>query len=226
MGDTRPKASAWVDDPQRCAALHPAVAEAARRVGAGAVGLVGVGPTAVLDLQVDRVGITYDDGRTAGDPAAAVQVAAAVRGNRPIPTLALPDVVARIGVGAQPAAVATAGGAVWLAGDPLDALPDALARVPAHAAPIVVTTWALSSLSIADRARFLHVLDAAATDRPVAWASIEGVGVAPAIPTFGDRHASGHSIIGVAAFGHGTLRADAVGRCWSRGRWLSWVAGS
>jgi hypothetical protein len=38
-----------------------------------------------------------------------------------------------------------------------------------------------------------------------------GVGVAPAIPTLGDRRASGHSIIG---------------RCWSRGRLLAWLADS
>jgi hypothetical protein len=56
--------------------------------------------------------------------------------------------------------------------------------------------------------------------------SAEGVGVAPAIPTFGDRRASGHSIIGLALFGHSALRADAIGRCWSRGRLLSWLADS
>jgi hypothetical protein len=56
--------------------------------------------------------------------------------------------------------------------------------------------------------------------------SAEGVGVAPTIPTLGDRPASGHSIIGLALFGHQTLRAEAVGRCWSRGRLLAWLAGS
>ena len=55
---------------------------------------------------------------------------------------------------------------------------------------------------------------------------MEGVGVAPAVPTFGDRPASGHSIIGLAMFGHSELRAEAVGRCWSRGRLLAWLAGS
>jgi hypothetical protein len=51
-----------------------------------------------------------------------------------------------------------------------------------------------------------------------------GVGVAPAIPAFGDRRASGHSIIGVAVFGQSALRAEAIGRCWSRGRFLAWLA--
>jgi hypothetical protein len=54
----------------------------------------------------------------------------------------------------------------------------------------------------------------------------EGVGVAPAIPTLSDRRASGHSIIGLAVFSRSALRAEAVGRCWSRGRWLAWLADS
>jgi len=58
----------------------------------------------------------------------------------------------------------------------------------------------------------------------VAWVSVEGVGVAPAVPTFGDRHASGHSIVGVTVFEHGRLYAEAVGRAWSRSRLMSWLA--
>ncbi len=109
-------------------------------------------------------------------------------------------------------------------GDAVDLLPDALARVPADALPVVVTTWALSQVPLESRLRFLQRLDAAATGRAVAWVSVEGVGVAPAVPTFGDRPASGHSIIGLAVFGHSVLRAEALGRCWSRGRMLSWLA--
>jgi len=60
----------------------------------------------------------------------------------------------------------------------------------------------------------------------VAWVSVEGVGVAPTIPTLGDRRASGHSIIGLAVFDRPALRAEAIGRCWSRGRLLAWLADS
>jgi hypothetical protein len=48
----------------RCAVLYPAIAEAARRVGANAVGLIDVGCSAGLNLNVDRVGITYSNGRS------------------------------------------------------------------------------------------------------------------------------------------------------------------
>ena len=113
---------------------------------------------------------------------------------------------------------------VLLQGDPLDMLPDAFARVPADALPVLTTTWVLARFSLESRLRFLHRLEDAAADRVVAWVAVEGVGVAPAIPTLGDRRAFGHSTIGVAMFERSALRAEAIGRCWSRGRWLAWLA--
>jgi hypothetical protein len=110
-----------------------------------------------------------------------------------------------------------------LRGNAVGLLPDAVARVPADALPVVITTWALSHLPLESRLRFLHRLVDAAAGRAVAWVSAEGVGVAPAIPTLGDRRASGHSIIGLAVFEASALRAEAVGRCWSRGRMLAWL---
>jgi hypothetical protein len=111
-----------------------------------------------------------------------------------------------------------------LQGDAIEVLPDAFARVPADALPVVTTTWALSRFSLESRLRFLHRLDDAASGRTVAWVSAEGVGVAPAIPTRGDRRAFGHSTIGLAVLDLPALRAEAIGRSWSRGRLLSWLA--
>jgi hypothetical protein len=240
----------------RCAVLYPAVAEAARRVGADAIGLVDVGCSVGLDLHVDRVGITYSDGRSLGDPSSPVQLSSSVVGGRPIPTRALPRVVARVGVDPDPLDVTDADDARWLRaclwpdrpervaglaaamavaatapalllrGDAVALLPDALARVPADALPVVTTTWALSHVPLEGRLRFLHRLDDAAAGRTVAWVSVEGVGVAPAIPTLGDRRASGHSIIGLAVLDRSALHAEAIGRCWSRGRLLAWLADS
>jgi hypothetical protein len=241
---------------RRCAVLYPAIAEAARRVGAHKVGLIDVGPSAGLNLHVDRVGITYSNGQTLGDPSSPVQLSASVVGGRPLPPQAMPEVVARVGVDVDAVDVTDADDARWLRaclspdqperaarldagialaatapplllrGDVVEALPDAVARVPADALPVVTTTWALSHLPLESRLRFLHRLDGAAAGRPVAWVSVEGVGVAPAIPTLGDRRASGHSILGLAVFDGATLRAEAVGRCWSRGRVMAWLADS
>jgi hypothetical protein len=191
----------------RCAVLYPAVAEATHRLGAQAVALIGIGRAAEFDLQVDRVGITYSNGQVLGDPSSAVQLTAAVVGDRPLPTRAIPEVVARLAVDLAPVAVA-----------------EAVAHVPADASPVVLTAWALSSVPVERRPDFLHRLADAAAGRAVAWVSVEGVGVAPSIPTLGDRPASGHSLIGLAVFDRSRLRADVLGRCWSRGRWLSWLA--
>jgi hypothetical protein len=115
---------------------------------------------------------------------------------------------------------------VLLQGDAVEVVPDAFARVPADALPVVTTTWALSHFPLEGRLRFLHRLQDAAAERAVAWVSAEGIGVAPAIPTLGDRRAFGHSTIGLAVFDRSSLRAEAIGRCWSQGRWLAWLADS
>jgi hypothetical protein len=236
--------------------LYPAIAEAARRVGATAVGLIDVGCSAGLNLTVDRVGISYSNGQSLGDPSSPVQLSASIVGARPIPTRVMPEVVARVGVDLDPLDVTDADDARWLraclwpdqpervarleaelalaatapalllAGDAVEVLPEAVARVPSDALPVVTTTWALSHFGLESRLRFLHRLDEAAAGRAVTWVSVEGVGVAPAIPTLGDRRASGHSIIGLAVFDHSTMHAEAIGRCWSRGRMLAWLADS
>ncbi|WP_218037067.1 DUF2332 family protein [Streptomyces spinoverrucosus] len=124
--------------------------------------LIDVGCSAGLNLNVDRVGITYGNGPSLGDPSSPVQMSSSTVGDRSIPTRAIPEVVARVGVDLDPVDV----GAV----------------------------------------------------------AVEGVGVAPTIPTLGDRRASGHSIIGLVVFGQSALRAEAIGRCWSQGRMLAWLA--
>jgi hypothetical protein len=137
-----------------------------------------------------------------------------------------PDQLERIARLEAEVASAAAVPPLLLRGDAVELLPDALARVPADALPVVTTTWALSHLAPASRLRFLHRLVDAAAGRAVAWVSVEGVGVAPTVPTMGDRRASGHSIVGLAVLDRSTLHAEAVGRCWSRGRMLAWLASS
>jgi hypothetical protein len=243
------------DQTGRYAVLYPAIAAAAHRAGAQAVGLIDVGGSAGLNLNVDRAGITYSNGQSLGDPSSPVQQEASIVGQRPVPARAIPEVGARIGVDLDPVDVTDPEQARWLRaclgpdhpeqaarldaeltlaamapplmlpGDAVEVLPEALKRVPAGTLPVVITTWALSRFPLDNRLRFLQRLDAAATDRPVAWVSVEGVGVAPGVPTFGDRPASGHSIIGLALFSRQALQAEAAGRCWSRGRLLAWLAG-
>jgi hypothetical protein len=244
---------AHTNETGRGAVLYPAIAEAARRVGADVVALIDVGCSAGLNLNVDRVGITYGNGQSLGDPSSPVQLSSSIVGARPIPTRRLPEVIARICVDLDPLDVTDADDARWLRacvwpgqpervarleaemalaatapplllrGDAVAMLPDAFARVPADALPVVTTTWALSSFPYESRLRFVRRLEEAAASRTVAWVSAEGVGVAPTIPTLGDRRASGHSILGLAVFHRSARRTAAIGRCWSQGRWLAWL---
>ncbi|MCE7082065.1 DUF2332 domain-containing protein [Streptomyces sp. ST2-7A] len=248
------------DETGRHAVLYPAIAEAARRTGASAVGLIDADCSAGFNLTVDRVRVTYGDGVSLGDPFSPVRIPASIVAGRSVPTRAMPRVVTRIGIDTEPLDVTDPDDAGWLRaclwpdrpdrverlagleaetaltakaaplllrGDAVRMLPDALARVPADALPVVTTTWALSRFPPESRLRFLHHLHEAATGRPVAWVSAEGVGVAPTIPTLGDRRASGHSIIGLVVLDRSAPRpvtVEALGRCWSRGRVVAWTA--
>src|SRR5215467_5263726 len=102
------------DETGRCAVLYPAVAEAAHRAGATAVGLIDVGCSAGLNLNVDRVGITYSNGQSVGDPSSPVQQSSSLVGERPIPARGMPEVVARIGVDRDPIDVTNEDDARWL----------------------------------------------------------------------------------------------------------------
>jgi len=239
--------------PGCCAVLYPAIVEAARRVGATAVGLVDVDGSAGLNLQVDRVGITYSNRQSLGDPASPVQLAASIVGDRPVPSRVLPQVVARVGVDRDPVEVTDADAARWLRACVWPDQPERAARLQAAlalaaAAPPLLLQGTPSrccptpspgcrsmpwrwwsprgrcrGCRLGGRLRVLQRLDEAAAGRVVAWVSVEGVGVAPAIPTLGDRRAAGHSILGVAVVDRSTLHTQAIGRCWSRGRLLAWL---
>ena len=182
---------------QVCAVLRPALAEAARRTGAGSVGLVDVAggqPGTEMNLHPDA--------------AAAARLRCRVVGAHDVPATPVPPVVSREAVAVE--------------GDLGRSLALALAQVPDDALAVVLTTWALSRLRPPRRPALLHVLEEAAAMRPVAWVSVEGVGVAPTVPTLGDRKASGHSLVGLVL----VARAEpprVLGRCWSRGAVLSWL---
>lgn len=236
--------------PRPLAVLYPAIVAAARWAGAGTVGLVDVSATG-LNLVVDRAAIDYGGGREAGDPASPLRVRCRLVGGSPVPTGPFPEVAARVVVDTEPLdptraedghalrallppddregiarleaelALAEAAPPHPVRGHVLEALPEALAAVPSEALPMVITTWALSRLRPHARPRFLDRLREAGGR--VAWVSVEGVGVAPGVPTLGDRPASGHSIVGLALCDPQGVRVTAAGRCWQRGAVLEWL---
>jgi hypothetical protein len=175
-------------------------------------------------------------------------------GARPIPTRAMPEVVARIGIDLDPIDVTDAEDAQWLRACVWPDEPERVARLEAEmalvakapplllhgdavallpdASPMCRRTPCLSSRprghSRTSRSRAACASCTASTEPPTAgrWVSAEGVGVAPTIPTLGDRRASGHSIVGLAVFEKSALSAEAIGRCWSRCHFLAWFGDS
>jgi hypothetical protein len=141
---------------------------------------------------------------------APVEVSCSLVGGRPVPDRSLPEVAERIAVASKS----------------VDLLPHAVAEAPSHALPVVITTWALSRLRPERRLELVQRLQVAASGRTIAWVSVEGVGVAPMVPTLGDRPASGHSIVGLAVLDGSDFPPEAIGRCWSRGQYLAWLAAS
>src|SRR3954462_2702437 len=121
-------------EPGRCAVLYPAIAEAGRRVGAKAVGLIDVGGSPGLNLNVDGVGITYSNGQSLGDPSSAVQLSCSLVGERPLPSRGVPEVVARLGVDVDPVDLTDADDARWLRACVCPDQPERVARLEAQIA--------------------------------------------------------------------------------------------
>lgn len=123
-----------IDEAGRYAVLYPAIAEAAHRVGATAIGLIDVGRPAALNLCVDRVGITYSDGVFLGDPDSLVQESCSIVHGGSVPDRAMPPVVARVAVTRHRPDVEDAllaeDAPVRFCGDVVELLPEAIAAVP------------------------------------------------------------------------------------------------
>lgn len=212
--------SAW----NSAAVLLPAVATAAHRVRADTVGLIGVGVSAGIVRTLDRVGVSYDNGQFLGDRSSPVQLTAKVVGGGVVPSYPSPGVVHRTLLTREPPD--TPGGpddVRSLLGDAVTLVGEAVAGVPDDALPVVTTAWSLSRFAPARRQGFLSRLQAASAARTLVWVSVEGVGVAPGVPTLGDRPASGHSTIGLTILDRRAPGAEALGRCWSRGRALAFL---
>jgi hypothetical protein len=127
-----------------------------------------------------------------------------------IPTRAVPEVVARVGVDRDPVDVTNADDARWLRACLWPDQPEQMARLEAELA------LAATAPPLLLQGAPVEVLpDALPRVPPTPWRSS---------PTLGDRRASGHSVIGLAVLDRSALRAEALGRCWSRGRLLGWLA--
>ena len=115
LATTMARRSIQTNEVGRAAALVPAMGVAAASFGTTDVALVELGPSAGLNLFLDRFHIVYDDGRSFGPMDSTVQLACRVTGPHAPP---LPDaltIFAREGIDVAPLDVTDPADARWLA---------------------------------------------------------------------------------------------------------------
>ena len=189
------------NEPARCAALLPALADID-----GPVGLVEVGSSAGLCLYPDRYSYEFD-GRPVG-PRSAVHLTTSTTGPVPVPD-GLPQVAARVGIDQNPldpadpddrawlralvwpgpnaaprlerldaaARIAAREPATVLTGDLVDRLPEALDLLPSDCTPVVFHTAVLVYLERTRREEFVALVHSLG----VRWIAQESPGVVPGI---------------------------------------------
>ncbi|MFE7844219.1 DUF2332 domain-containing protein [Microbacterium sp. NPDC057407] len=214
--------SLQTNEPQRCAALLPALSTVP-----GPIALLEVGASAGLCLYPDRYSYRYSDGRRLDPPggAAAVVLECRVTGS---PPLALPDVVWRAGIDLAPLDAGDAGdrrfltSLVWpgetgradrveaaldiaaadpplmLAGDASDpdVLRDAAARAPDGVRLVVTTPGVLPHVPRAGRERLIEAL----SGLDAVWITIDPPGL----------HGAWHPPVDPATWGGFVLGRDGV----------------
>ncbi|MBK9180585.1 MAG: DUF2332 domain-containing protein [Acidimicrobiales bacterium] len=240
----------------RCAAVLPALRVAAARAGRP-LSLVEVGCSAGLNLCFDRFAYDLGGERAGDAGSGVLVRAEVRGDLRPPPLAPAPEVAARTGIDVAPVDVLDPEAVRWLeacvwpeqpdrlarlrgavrvvrrdppeivAGDVLRVLPAVLAGLPPGTEPVVLHSWALVYLSPADRARFVELLEAAATGGPLTWISIEAPGVAPGVvaPVVApdaparERYAT---VVALTRF-EGGARTDLVlARCHPHLSWIEW----
>lgn len=209
VADLARRRTTQTNEAGRCAVLLPALTRLD-----GPVALVEVGASAGLCLYPDRYAYAYtaDDGAVVrlGAPDVPVVLPCRVTGG-PLPRVARPDVVARVGIDLHPLDVRDPDDVAWLealvwpehdarrerltaaarfvaedpptlvAGDLLDRLDDVLDALPAGATPVVLHSAVLAYLPAPRRAELAALVAGARERRGVRWLSNEGVAVLPEV---------------------------------------------
>lgn len=168
---------------------------------AAPLALVDLGTGAGLGLHVDRYAYQVD-GTETGPPGASLTLSCAVRGRYLPPRPALPPVVSRTGIEADPVDLDDPAAREWLTacappeagaltrlaaaievarahpapvvgGDVIEALPGVLASLPTGLPVVVTDSYLAVFLPAERRAKLTNILAAAGRVRPVTWLSLD-----------------------------------------------------
>ena len=111
-----------------------------------------------------------------------------------------------------------------LGGDANDVLPGVLGDLPRGTMAVVVTTWAFAYFSIADRQRFVELLQVESRSRPITWLSAEGAGTVEAFvgESLLPYDQTMANILGAVTFDGGISHEQLLGFVHQHGSWLDW----
>lgn len=227
----------------RCATQLPAFGLVAALGGDRPLAMIEVGSSAGLNLNWDRYGYSYSDGRARGDPAARLQLRCELRGEpAPLPAT-LPMVSYRIGLDLNPLAVSNADDLRWLdaliwpeheerrqslrraaaiaadyppriiAGDALHTLPAALAAAPADATLLLYESHTLNQWPAEARSRLNALLTDHSRQRDLYFVSTE------------QRARAEQTSIELTSYWAGAVSTRRLAYCQEHGQWLAWLEG-
>ena len=225
---------------RRCTSLVPAFALVQRRAGGLPVALLEVGPSAGLNLLLDRYAYAYSDGTRIGDPSE-LTLTCDLHGERPPLPAALPAIGWRLGLDLNPIDVRDDGAVRWLRaltwpgeegrlhdlnaalaiarrdppellrGDALQTLPAALDRVPSGTALLVYHSMTLNQFSREGRAQFDALLRDHGRRRPLWRVAMEALTATSPEPS-----------LDLFSYADGGARQETLGECDAHGAWLAW----
>ena len=229
----------------RCALLVAALAG----LDLGPVGLVDVGTSAGLNLQLARYAYRFDDGPLLGR--SEVELACSTRGDGPAVT-SIPDVVTAVGIDARPVDPSDPSDARWLraccwpdqadrarrlaaaidlarrhpptvvAGDAVESIGPVVDGLPGDVHPVVTTTWVASYLGASGRRALLDELDRLGAGRDLTWVFAESPAQTPELPHADDLAGEELTALVRATWRGGRRHVEHLATCHPHGYWIRW----
>jgi hypothetical protein len=232
----------------RCALLLPAFGLLAAEVGP--LAHLDVGASAGLNLLLDRYHYRYEPGGSVG-PESPIELECGTRGAVPVPTV-MPVIAARLGIDRRPVDLADESAVRWLeacvwpdqtdrferlraaltlarregiavrVGDAVTDVGLLVESIASSGHPVVTNTWVLNYLSAAERAAYVHVLDAVGTHVDLSWIYLESPYLTPELPGPPGDAASDRTVLVLVRWRSGARTVDHLADTHPHGYWMHW----
>lgn len=229
----------------RCSLLLAGLAAIASDVGP--LGLVDVGTSAGLNLQLDRYAYVHEPGGTVG-PSSPVRLECSTRGSVQVP-VSMPAIAQRVGLDRTPVDLSDPDAATWLLacvwpdqadrlarlraaidvaaeaapvlirGDAVDDLAEAVGSVADQGHPVVTNSWAVNYLPADRQRRYVDALDDIGRRIDLSWISVESPGLCPGIPVPSELRGHHITVLTATTWRSGRRTSHHLGTAHPHGYW-------